>query len=97
MLTGCDYQIAKINTPTTQCGMCSATILSALNQVDGIKDVVINESGKSVSVKYFEEKVSVEQLESTISKVGYQANDLQADPKAYSKLHFCCKLPKDRK
>jgi hypothetical protein len=39
----------------------------------------------------------VDALETAISKVGYQANDIAADPEAYGKLALCCKLPKDRK
>jgi len=39
----------------------------------------------------------VDDLENAISKAGYQANNIEADPEAYDKLALCYKLPKDRK
>ena len=32
---------------------------------------------------------------SVISKVGYDADNVMADPKAYAKLDACCKKPED--
>jgi len=97
MLTGCTYQTTEIATPTTQCGMCDGKIINALNKLDGIKKVKINDESQSVIIKYIDDKTTVDELETAISKAGYQANDKPADPEAYGKLALCCKLPKDRK
>ena len=97
MLTGCSYQTVEIATPTTQCGMCDGNIIDALNKLDGVKKVKINDENQSVIITYLDDKTTVDALETAISKVGYQANDIAADPEAYGKLALCCKLPKDRK
>ena len=97
MVTGCAYQTTEIATPTTQCGMCEGNIIDALNKLDGIKKVKINDAHQSVIITYLDDKTTVYALETAISKAGYQANDKAADPEAYGKLALCCKLPKDRK
>ena len=50
-----------------------------------------------IKVQYNNKKISLEEIEQIISKTGYQANDISADPEAYKKLDMCCRLPKDRK
>ena len=97
IVTGCAYQTTEIATPTTQCGMCEGNIIDALNKLDGIKKVKINDAHQSVIITYLDDKTTVYALETAISKAGYQANDKAADPEAYGKLALCCKLPKDRK
>ena len=97
MVTGCAYQTTEIATPTTQCGMCEGNIIDALNKLDGIKKVKINDAHQSVIITYLDDKTTVYALETAISKAGYQANDKAADSEAYGKLALCCKLPKDRK
>jgi hypothetical protein len=46
-------------------------------------------------VTYKKSKTSPEKIRKAISKVGYDADDVTADPKAYSKLDACCKKPDD--
>ena len=37
--------------------------------------------------------VDLAAIENAIAAVGYNANDTKADPKAYSELAMCCKVP----
>ena len=97
MVTGCAYQTTEIATPTTQCGMCITNITYALDKLDGIKKVKINDKNRSVIITYLDDKTTLDELETAISKAGYQANDKPANPEAYGKLSRCCRLPKDRK
>jgi|TARA_B100000959_G_scaffold57655_1_gene60276 copper chaperone CopZ len=96
MIMGCANQITEIITPTTQCGMCDANIVDALNEIDGVKKIIINDYKQSVTIKYVSDKISINDLEIAISNAGYQANDVLANPTAYAKLALCCKMPKDR-
>jgi len=96
MLTGCAYHTIEIATPTTQCGMCYGNIIDTLNKLDGVKKIKINDENQSVIITYSDDKTMVDALETAISKAGYQANDMAADPEVYGKLALCCKLPKDR-
>ena len=92
-----NHSLQEINIPTAQCGMCVARIDKALNSVDGILKYKVELYALTVKVKYDNEKISLQQIEQIISKTGYQANTIQADPEAYEKLDMCCRLPKDRK
>ena len=96
MLMGCAVKTTEISTPTTQCGMCYANIMDALNEVEGIKKVKINDEMQSVIIKYVGDKMTINDLEIVIANAGYQANDKPADSDAYGKLARCCRLPEDR-
>jgi copper chaperone CopZ len=85
-----------VKIPTAQCGMCDMTMSSALEKLNGIEKFAVSIDDLVIHIDYDKSKVSIQDIEKTISNVGYQANDLPADKTAYSKLHGCCKLPKDR-
>ena len=77
--------------------MCEGNIIDALNKLDSIKKVKINDAHQSVIITYLNDKTTLDELETAISKAGYQANDKATDSEAYGKLALCCRLPKDRK
>ena len=91
------FQTVEIATPGTQCPMCEVSIGDALESLDGVKRVEVNHEEHKTFIQYDRNKVSLNELEMAITRVGYQANDEPADPNAYSKLSLCCKLPKDQK
>ena len=101
LIMGCaahsQYDTVIINTPTTQCDMCHWNIIDALEKVDGVKKVKINDDNQSVAITYLDNKITLNELEVAISKAGYQANDMPAELEAYEKLSLCCRLPNDRK
>ena len=92
-----NHSLKEINIPTAQCGMCVTRIDKALNGVDGILKYKVELDALKVKVKYDNNQISLQQIEQIISKTGYHANDVSADPEAYKKLAICCRLPKDRK
>ena len=106
MMIGCASLITKnepnrslmeIEIPTAQCSMCTAKIEKALNGVEGILKYKVELDNLKVKVKFNDEIISLDEIEILISGIGYQANDLPANPIAYNKLGMCCKLPRDRK
>jgi len=44
-----------------------------------------------LTVEYKLGKTSPEKIRTAVSKIGYDADDVVADPKAYEKLPECCK------
>ena len=92
-----NLQIDEINIPTAQCYMCVANIENALNGIDGILKYKVELETNKVKVKYNTDKLSLQSIEQSISKAGYQANNTAADVDAYNKLSMCCRLPKDRR
>jgi len=84
----------KIKT-SSQCEMCKERIEEALAFEKGIKDSDVNVEKQIVKVNYKKSKTSPEKIRKAISKAGYDADDIIADPKAYGKLPACCKKPED--
>ena len=73
------------------CDGCKSTIESAVKQLDGVKKVNLNLSDKKVMVKYNTAKTNAGDIRVAISKAGYDADDVKADPAAYAELPNCCK------
>lgn len=86
----------EITLPSIQCGMCVKTIEKALGNLDGVVDLKVDLKNKSVTVTYDDAKVSLENLEKTITAAGYDANEMTANEDAYNELHGCCKKPDNK-
>jgi periplasmic mercuric ion binding protein len=80
----------KIKTSAV-CGMCKDRIEQGLAFEKGIKDVSLDVETKIATVKYNPSKTTPEDIRKAISKLGYDADDVLADEKAYEKLPQCCK------
>ena len=88
------FDTIKIKT-SSQCDECKETIEEALAFEKGVKTADLDVETRIVTVTYKKSKTSPEKIRKAISKVGYDADDVAADPKAYSKLDACCKKPDD--
>lgn len=93
-----DNKVATINIKASiycdhckKCNSCGARLEKAVYTQKGIKRVDIDEANKTVSVVYNSEKTSPEKIRQAIAMVGFDADDVKADPKAYEKLDDCCK------
>jgi len=73
------------------CGMCKDRIEQDLAFEKGIRDVDVDLKTKIVMVVYRKDKTTPETIRKRITALGYDADDLPADPVAYSKLSACCK------
>ena len=73
------------------CEMCKETIETALAYEKGVKKSNFDTGSHIVTVTYNSEKTSPDKIRLAISKAGYDADDVKADPKAYDKLDDCCK------
>ena len=73
------------------CGMCEERIETNMAYEKGVKSVELDDKTKIVTIKYKTAKTDPEKLRKAISKLGYDADDVEADPKAYEKLPACCK------
>lgn len=74
-----------------ECSSCGDKIEKDLGFSKGIKLVKLDEKSMTISVTYNPKKTSPEEIRKTISKYGFDADDVKADPDAYSKLDECCK------
>ena len=91
-----DSKFSEIRiTSSRQCNMCKERIEEALAFEKGVKDAEVDVDKKIVKVTYKKSKTGPEKIRKAISKAGYDADDVEADPKAYKKLPACCKKPED--
>lgn len=74
-----------------QCEMCEERIMANLPFEKGIKDIQVDVDTKIVTVTYKPDKTDPGKIRTAISKIGYDADDVPADPVAYAKLPECCK------
>ena len=80
----------KIKTSAV-CGMCKDRIEQGLAFEKGIKDVTLDVATKIATVKYNPGKTNPDEIRKLISKLGYDADSIPSDQKAYDKLPACCK------
>jgi hypothetical protein len=63
----------------------------------GVKSSNLDVESAILTVLYNSEKTSPEKIKKAISLVGYDADELQANEKAYNKLNACCKKDAHKK
>jgi copper chaperone CopZ len=73
------------------CSMCKDRIESEMAFEKGVKEVKLDVKTQIVTLTYKTSKTNPDKLRTAITKIGYDADDKTADPKAYEKLPACCK------
>lgn len=73
------------------CDMCKDAIEGDLTFEKGVKSINLDVKTKIATVVYNPKKTNPEMIRKRITKVGYNADHLKRDPKAYEKLPDCCK------
>ena len=73
------------------CEMCKARIERNLAFEKGVKTADLDVKTKVVTIRYNAAKTDVNKLKANISKTGYDAEEVVADPVGYNKLPSCCK------
>lgn len=85
-----------IKTPTDcnhckVCETCAQKLETDLYYVRGIKLVTYNEADSTTTIVYKTKLIAPDKIRQEISKLGFDADNIQADPKAYAKRDDCCK------
>lgn len=57
----------------------------------GVNSVVIDGKANTITVKYRPKQTNPDKIRTVISKSGYDADSVKADPKSVEKLDGCCK------
>ena len=88
-------QIKTIDTvyihTSSVCDMCKERIETALAYEKGVKSSDLDVKTKIVKVIYRPTKTTPLAIRKAISAIGYNADEVVADVKAYNKLSKCCK------
>ncbi len=90
-----NVKIDSIRT-SAQCEMCKERIENHLNKQEDILESVLEVETAICTVKYDSTKITIDDIRKEISLVGYDADDVKANKRAYNKLPKCCKKAEDR-
>lgn len=72
------------------CDMCVTTIEGNLIYEKGVKKVKVDLGLNTIVVDYDPRKTTPDAIRTAITKLGYYADDLPGDPKAFAELPACC-------
>lgn len=72
------------------CGDCKERIETTLNFQKGVKFTELNLDNKIATCVYKPSKVSLNELRLALVRVGYDADEMDADPDAVKRLPKCC-------
>ncbi|MBS1620279.1 MAG: heavy-metal-associated domain-containing protein [Bacteroidetes bacterium] len=86
---------AKIKTPNARCEECKTKIETYLKRYDGIISINVNFRKGETTVKYVTDRINIEEIKTAIANVGFDADDVPANPDFYKLLPKCCKKPED--
>jgi copper chaperone CopZ len=76
---------------SAQCESCKKRIENSMSFEKGVKKVALDVDTKVLTLTYDAKKTSAEKLKTAVTKIGYDADELPADKKAYGRLPKCCK------
>ena len=90
-----DTLVVKTNVQCDHCETCETCGLKFEEDLylsKGIKDARYNPADTTIVVVYRPNKTNPVEIRQLVSKMGFDADDVPADPKAYDKLDDCCRL-----
>jgi mercuric ion binding protein len=83
-------QKVVINTPGVQCEACKTRIENHLAHEDGVASVKADYRKHTVTFVYYSDRTNIENLKTALANLGYDADDVTADPDAYKRLPVTC-------
>jgi len=75
---------------SAECGSCKERLEGKLNYTKGVKYAELDLQTMKLTVGYAPKKISVDEIREIISELGYDADDVKANPEAVKKLPVCC-------
>ena len=74
-----------------ECPTCGGLLEKTLLKTKGIQMLTLNAKDETIEVIYNSKKTDLPTIKNAISKLGYDADEVKADPAGYEKLDGCCK------
>ena len=91
---GANAQIQSVTIQTNaslKCQKCTDRFKENVPFFKGVKDYTYDANTAKITINYDSKKTNPDQLRKEISKMGYDADAVKADPAAREKLPACCK------
>lgn len=74
-----------------ECESCGQFLNKEIKYLKGVKFAKLDVIEMTFTIEYNTSKTNPAELRAAISKLGYDADEVKADPTAYQKLDGCCK------
>jgi mercuric ion binding protein len=74
-----------------ECETCGLKFKTEMLKIKGVKMYELDDKAMAFTVYFNPKKTDLETIKLAISKLGYDADDVKADPAGYEKLDNCCK------
>jgi copper chaperone CopZ len=74
-----------------QCGSCGKMLNKNLKATAGVKKFTLDDKAETFTIVYDPAVTDIKKLRTAVSKLGFDADGVKADPTAYDKLDECCK------
>ena len=89
---------AVIKTPTVACDNCRDYIEFTLNHEYGVTSAKVDIKKKTTTVTWLTDRTTLENIKVAIANIGYDADDIEAEPSAWRGLPKECKkhIPKPK-
>ncbi len=75
---------------SAECEECKERIESKLNYTKGISFAELDYKTQELTVKFKSDKITLEEIKKIVSDLGYNADDVKANPEEQKKLPSCC-------
>ena len=74
-----------------ECETCGQKFKTEILKIKGVKMYELDDKAMTFTIYYNSKKTTLQAIKEGISKLGYDADEVKADPKAYENLDGCCK------
>ena len=74
-----------------ECETCGQKFKTEMLKIKGVKMYELDDKAMTFTIYYNSKKTTLQVIKEGISKLGYDADEVKADPKAYESLDGCCK------
>lgn len=82
----------KVIQTSAECNECKERLETKLNYTKGIRFAELDVPSKKLTVEYKTKTISLTEIKTIISELGYDADELKANSDAYKALPECCKV-----
>lgn len=86
-------QKAVISTPGVQCEACKTRVENHLTHEYGVASVRADYRRHTVAVSWYTDRTNIENIKTAIANMGYDADDVTAEPDAQKRLPKTCQHP----
>lgn len=76
-----------------ECESCGQFLRKEIKYIKGVKFASLDIKEMAFIIEFNPTKTTPDAIRTAISKLGYDADHIKADPDAYNKLDACCKKP----